>query len=162
MEVVSQVAWSTQRWRDHHHHDLHPRPPGHRHCLELHAVRDQWRCRVMGSRLPVPMSLGSSSTTWRPSRGGATPPTHQSLWLHFIDNAAALSTLVRGASSVDSGERIAGLTWSRIVGFHCFPWFDRVESSANPTDGLSRGRLLGPWVLERHIHLPGELWAEQA
>ena len=84
------------------------------------------------------------------------------LWLHFIDNAAALATLVRGASSVSSGERIAGLTWSHIVGFNCFPWFDRVESSSNPTDGLSRGRLVGPWVLDRHIHLPGGLWGEQA
>ena len=69
--------------------------------------------------------------------------------------------MVRGASSVASGERIAGSTWSLIAGLGCFPWFDRVESSANPVDGLSRGRLVGPWVLH-HIQLPGELWDEQA
>ena len=80
------------------------------------------------------------------------------LWLHFIDNAAALSALVRGSSSVNSGERITGLTWSHIVGCGCLPWFDRVESASNPTDGLSRGRLQGPWVLEQ-IHLPGQLWS---
>ena len=79
------------------------------------------------------------------------------LWLHFVDNDAALSTLVRGSSSVESGEHITGLTWSHIVGVGCFPWFDRVESSSNPTDGLSRGKLQGPWVLEP-IHLPRELW----
>ena len=79
------------------------------------------------------------------------------LWLHFVDNAAALSTLVRGSSSVESGEHITGLTWSHIVGCGCFPWFDRVESDSNPTDGLSRGRLQGPWVLEQ-IQLPRELW----
>ena len=84
------------------------------------------------------------------------------LWLHFIDNAAALAMLVRGASSVMSGERIAGLTWSHVVGFGCFPWFDRVESSSNPTDGLSRGKLVGPWVLDSSIQLPRELWDEHA
>ena len=36
------------------------------------------------------------------------------VWLHFIGNAAALATLVRGVSSAASGERIAGLTWSRM------------------------------------------------
>ena len=43
-----------------------------------------------------------------------------SLWLHFIDNGAALSTLVSGSSSVMSGDEIAGLTWSHIAGFKCF------------------------------------------
>ena len=84
------------------------------------------------------------------------------LWFRFIDNAAALATLVRGASSVSSCERIAGLTWSRIVGFNCFPWFDRVESSSNPTDGPSRGKLVGPWVLDHSIRLPSGLWDEPA
>ena len=84
------------------------------------------------------------------------------LWLHFIDNAAALATLVRGSSSVMSGERIAGLTWSHVVGLRCLPWFDRVESSANPADGLSRGKLAGPWDLDRSIRLPRELLAEPA
>ena len=82
------------------------------------------------------------------------------LWLHFIDNAGALSSLVRGGSSVESGDRITGLTWSHIVQVGCMPWFDRVDSASNPTDGLSRERLLGPWTLEP-IHLPGALWDEQ-
>ena len=66
------------------------------------------------------------------------------LWLHFIDNSGALSSLVRGGSSVESGDRITGLTWSHIVRVGCMPWFDRVDSASNPTDGLSRERLLGP------------------
>ena len=28
------------------------------------------------------------------------------------------------------------------------PWFDRVDSAANPVDGLSRNRMDGPWVLQ--------------
>ena len=84
------------------------------------------------------------------------------LWLHFIDNAAALGTLVRGSASVMSGERIAGLTWSHVLGLSCFPWFDRVASSSNPADGLSRGKLAGPWVLDHSIRLPCGLWDEHA
>ena len=80
------------------------------------------------------------------------------LWLHFVDNAAALSTLVRGSSSVDSGDQITGLAWSHVVQVGCFPWFDRVDSASNPTDGLSRGKLKGPWKLEP-IRLPSQLWS---
>ena len=43
------------------------------------------------------------------------------LWLHVADNAAALSAVVRGSSSVESGECITGLTWSHIVGYGCLP-----------------------------------------
>ena len=37
------------------------------------------------------------------------------LWFHFVDNSGALSSLVRGGSSVESSN-ITGLTWSHIVG----------------------------------------------
>ena len=76
-----------------------------------------------------------------------------SLWLHFVDNEGALSIFVRGGSSVESGDRLTGRTWSQVVAIGCLPWFDKVDSAANPTDGLSRGRLQGPWVLEQ-IHCP--------
>ena len=78
------------------------------------------------------------------------------LWLHFIDNAGALSSLVNGSSSVMSGDAVVGLTWSYVAAVGCFPWFDRVDSKSNPVDGLSRGRLEGPWDLQQ-IHFPGEL-----
>ena len=68
-----------------------------------------------------------------------------SLWLHFIDNAAALSSLVNGSSSVREGDVIVGETWSRIQGLKVFTWLDRVDTSSNPVDGLSRGILAGPW-----------------
>ena len=32
------------------------------------------------------------------------------LWLHFVDNSATLSSLVRGGSSVESGDHITGIT----------------------------------------------------
>ena len=33
-----------------------------------------------------------------------------------------------------------------LAGLGVIPWFDRVESSSNPVDGLSRGADEGPWV----------------
>ena len=65
------------------------------------------------------------------------------------DNAAALSCLVIGSSSACEGDVIIGVTWSRIQCLEVFPWFDRVDSSSNPVDGLSRGRLAGPWRVSR-------------
>jgi len=67
------------------------------------------------------------------------------LWIHFIDNTAAQSALIRGSSSVASGDQVVGLTWHRIQRLSTRPFFERVESKANPVDGLSRGRREGPW-----------------
>ena len=79
-----------------------------------------------------------------------------SLWLHFLDNAAALSNLVNGSSSVIQGDILIGATWSQIQRLQVFPWFDRVDSKSNPVDGLSRGRLDGPWKVES-LAFPGSL-----
>ena len=67
--------------------------------------------------------------------------------------------LIRGGSSVDSGDLITGMAWSLAVKVGCYPWFDRVESAANPTDGMSRGRLEGPWDLVP-VRFPCGLWDE--
>ena len=70
------------------------------------------------------------------------------LWVHFIDNDNALCALIKGGSSVHSADCIAG--WvageTALLGVYC--WYDRVDTKSNPVDGLSRGRLEGPWVLQ--------------
>ena len=71
-----------------------------------------------------------------------------SLWLHFIDNVAALSSLVNGSSSVMQGDILIGATWSQVQRLQVIPWFDRVDTKSNPVDGLSWGRLAGPWSVE--------------
>ena len=69
------------------------------------------------------------------------------LWLHFIDNDAALATLVKGSSTVFAGECITAYTHQHIARLGVWPWFDRVASEDNPVDLLSRGKLEGPWQL---------------
>ena len=44
-----------------------------------------------------------------------------SLWLHFIDNTSAQSSLVRGSSSVYSGDHIIGLTWEMSAKLGTYP-----------------------------------------
>lgn len=80
-----------------------------------------------------------------------------SLWLHFIDNDAALATLVKGSSSVLSGEVITAHTHSLISRSGLWPWFDRVASKDNPVDQLSRGKPEGPWELVDIEFPPGLL-----
>ena len=67
------------------------------------------------------------------------------LLLHFIDNSAAEASLVRGSSSSRLGDHVVGLTWSHIQRRRIWAYFDRVESKANPVDGLSRRIFKGPW-----------------
>ena len=81
----------------------------------------------------------------------------EALWIHFIDNSAGQGALVRGSSSVHEADLLVGYTWQLISEVKALPWFDRVESSANPVDGLSRGRFEGDWQLVP-ISWPQELF----
>ena len=81
---------------------------------------------------------------------------HGALWIHYIDNEAALATMVKGSSSVLSGEVITSYTHSLIAKMGLWCWFDRVASADNPVDQLSRGKMDGPWELVP-ISFPEEL-----
>jgi hypothetical protein len=76
------------------------------------------------------------------------------MWLHFIDNNGALSSLVRGGSSVLGTDTIVGMTWHSAAKLNACPWFDRVDTKSNPVDGLSRGDLSGDWDLVE-LKFPG-------
>ena len=78
------------------------------------------------------------------------------LWIHFIDNNGALGALVKGSSSVHQQDLIMGETWSRIARLRVSAWFDRVDSSSNPVDGLSRKNFSGVWQW-RKIFFPQSL-----
>ena len=77
--------------------------------------------------------------------------------MHFIDNVAAEYALVKGSSSIRSGDVVIGETWRRIQKLNVAPYFDRVASESNPVDGLSRGRREGPWQRIVTAKLPKEL-----
>jgi len=80
-----------------------------------------------------------------------------SLWIHFIDNASALGSLVKGSSSVMQQDVIVGYTWEYIARLDVLAWFDRVDSKSNPVDGLSRQdfscRKLCNWIW-KHLDFP--------
>ena len=80
-----------------------------------------------------------------------------SLWIRFIDNEPAQYALVRGASSTNAGDVVVGETWRRIQSLRTFAYFDRVESEANPVDGLSRGGWQGPWQRIIRAKFPANL-----
>ena len=58
------------------------------------------------------------------------------LW--FVDNEAACSTLIRGASRQEDVQHIAELTHFECLRLQCRIWFEWVDSKSNPSDGLSR------------------------
>ena len=65
--------------------------------------------------------------------------------------------MVRGSSTVSSGDHIVGTTWNLIHKHKILAWFDRVESASNPVDGLSRGKTEGPWAALEDLRLPEQL-----
>ena len=79
------------------------------------------------------------------------------LWTHYIDNEAAEAALVKGSSTVLAGDIVTGWTWEAVARARVRPWFDRVSSSANPVDGLSRGSMVGPWRVVEKGCLPPAL-----
>ena len=125
--------WKRQRKQQHHQHQRtssSPEPPEYSDIFEIEALGPLLVLHNFGEIL----------------RGA--------LWIHFIDNAAGLASLVRGSSSVTNGDVIVGMTWSEMHRLQVLPWFDRVESKSNPVDGLSRGKRHGPWGKLRPLTLP--------
>ena len=71
------------------------------------------------------------------------------LWVHYIDNNGALAALINGSSSVLQADLIVGKQ-------EVLPWFDRVDTKANPVDGISRRQFDGPWLF-RPVRFPEQI-----
>ena len=67
-----------------------------------------------------------------------------SVW--FIDNVAALMTLVKGSSGSRSLNQIAKITHLACFAVRSVPYFEYVESKANWAGGLSRVGAQGNWA----------------
>ena len=76
------------------------------------------------------------------------------LWRHFIDNSAAEASLISGSSGLQAADHMICSTWETAGRRRLWPYFDRVESKANPVDGLSRGDWTGPWNGVKTIEFP--------
>ena len=53
-----------------------------------------------------------------------------------------------------SGDLLVGKAWEMVARRRLLPWFDRVDTKSNPVDGLSRGRMEGPWLTVEMGKLP--------
>lgn len=89
--------------------------------------------------------------------GDLAQHSEKSMLLHFIDNVAAQYSLVRGSSSITAGDVVVGETWRKVQALNTFFYVDRVESEANPADGLSRGKPDGSWQRVVRAKLPANL-----
>ena len=44
-----------------------------------------------------------------------------SAWVHYIDNTASQHALLRGSSSIMSGDHVVGATWAQSDALDCWP-----------------------------------------
>ncbi len=67
----------------------------------------------------------------------------------FIDNEAALSSLVRGTSRAEDVGHIAACTQLAMIAHSCSPWYEWIDSVSNPADGLSRDGVHDQWTAQQ-------------
>ena len=67
----------------------------------------------------------------------------------FVDNEAALSSLVRGTSRAEDVGHIAACTQLAMMEHSCSAWYEWIDSASNPSDGLSRDGVLDEWTIEQ-------------
>ena len=136
-----------------------PKPPG------LGWVLFPPRKKPQGRALVLPWSVVES---WIPRRQQIFPAeafaAYAALWHHrealagqdlllFVDNEAAASALIRGASSQDDvGAIVQAFHWlAAKIG--CRVWIEWVDSESNPSDGLSHLGVEDPWTVSQDWEL---------
>ena len=68
----------------------------------------------------------------------------ESIW--FIDNAAAVSTLIRGSSRPEDIDNLAASAAFQNAELDHRVWYEWIDSDSNPADGLSRDGLADTWT----------------
>ena len=107
----------------------------------------------IGLAMVLPLSLVS---TWRPRKQQIFPaetaagPIAFAALQHdlqgrdvvlFVDNEAAVSTLIRGTSCTEDSALMAELLHTLCLILRCRLWVEWIDSDSNPSDGLSRDGL---------------------
>ena len=84
--------------------------------------------------------------------------------VHWVDNTAALHSLVKGGSKNIAIDRACNIVWISSFVWGFTPWFEYVASKANWSDGASRDLLDDPFAREHGFELsigefPMVLWS---
>ena len=87
------------------------------------------------------------------------PELSNCLWLHFVDNDAAMYSFVKGSSSSNAMNELSALLHKCCSERKIYFYVQRVESAANPADPPSRGEELprdplGRGWLRREMQFP--------
>ena len=67
----------------------------------------------------------------------------------FVDNEAALSSLIRGTSRAEDVGHIAACAQLAMMERSCAAWFEWIDSASNPSDGLSRDGVRDQWTIQQ-------------
>ena len=70
-----------------------------------------------------------------------------------MDNAAAVSTLIRGSAKPEDIDNIAAAVAFQNASLDHQAWFEWIDSDSNPSDGLSRLGVVDPWTLKQGWNL---------
>lgn len=73
------------------------------------------------------------------------------LW--FIDNCAAVASLVRHTSSQIDVHNLSQYSHLLLSHYQCRCWYEWIDSHSNPSDGLSRDGLKDSWTLQQGWNL---------
>ena len=69
----------------------------------------------------------------------------------FIDNLAALMSLIRGRSSSPDLDRISSMIHVALFALRCWTWWEYIPSKSNWSDSISRLGLSDPWHSANHF-----------
>ena len=67
----------------------------------------------------------------------------------WIDNNSACSTLIRGAAKPEDIDKFAAIAAIQFATLRGRPWYEWVDTEANPADGLSRLGIFDPWTMQQ-------------
>ena len=73
--------------------------------------------------------------------------SHDLPW--FVDNEAAVASLIRGSTSELDVHLIAQCSLVRLAHLGCRLWLEWIDSESNPSDGLSRAGLSDEWTQQQ-------------
>ena len=80
----------------------------------------------------------------------------------FVDNEAACSSLIRGASRQEDVNEVVAIALLTFMRLDCRVWFEWIDSDSNPADGLSRAGLRDEWTLQQQWSLKELQWCDRS